>query len=244
MKRNPYGTGLIFDAVKPMQDIIDQVEIKRNNPNDPSAKHYAGADFYQSTYITAINRLGQSDMLTIDQAAAHLSVTVQEYQQMAERGAALLIEIEGKKAVPAWQFGKDGKIDGLKLDIAREFSLEGHSYFKFRDYIEFMTAETANISSTIPQQKLRDIFQQAGLKDYKCSLSVDATMNQLADQRDANSGFFDILIKHLDAAVTSGGWDPSGGLSRPFRDKYRIPGLTIDEAYEESFKRNQQNPKP
>jgi hypothetical protein len=71
---------------------------------------------------------------------------------------------------------------------------------------------------------------------FDCNLSVKSTMNQLADMAYKNtlfgSGtepFAKLLFTHLNSAVTHGGWDSSGGLSRPFRDKYKLPGLTIDE---------------
>ncbi len=227
--KSPYAGGPIFDAVDTLKDIIIRIEAKRNDPNDKMAKLYAGPEVYERMYKAAEKRLSQGDMLTVAEASKRLSITVKEYEALAAKGEALLINLGGKKFVPEWQFGADGKIDDLKLDIAREFVLEGRSSFKFMDFIEFMTAKTANISSLLPKKKLGDIIKKAGLEEFKCSLSVEATMNQLADQRHANPAFRDKLFKELDEAVTHGGWDPSGGLSRPFRDKYKIPGMTIDE---------------
>ncbi len=54
-------------------------------------------------------------------------------------------------------------------------------------------------------------------------------MNQLADHRHKMPQAFERLTGILDRALTHGGWDPAGGLSRSFRDKYGVPGQTIDE---------------
>ncbi len=239
MKKTPYDPGLIFPAVTPLQEVIAEAAARQNNSSDPMApaEAKAKAEVYKGLYDDALQRLSGPDMLTIDQAAALLSITVAEYQKKAEQGEVLLIQMEGKKVVPAWIFDKQGRIDELKLDIAREFALEGTDYFKFLDYFRFMTVEKADIVPFLPPQTLRDIYESAGLTGVKCKLGVKGTMNWLADRRDQNEAFFDLLIRHLDAALIHGGWDAAGGLSRPFRDKYKISGETMDERYAAAMKK-------
>lgn len=238
----PYDGTAIFKPVRPLAQVMAAAEAKRNDKNDPLAKSYADGNFYQKIYDEAVTRLSRSDLLSLEQAAQKLDITPVEYRKLADKGETLLIGIEGKNYVPAFIFTEDGRIDPLKIDIAREFVLQGHGYFKFLDYLKFMTETTADISSTLPPQRLTNIFDQAGLAEYRCNIAVNATMNQLADGRHSNPEFMDILTVRLDAEVTWGGWDPSGGLSRPFRDKYNIPGLTIDESRQEHMAENE--PKP
>lgn len=224
------GSQWVFKPVLPLEDILKSAQARRANIADPMAKHYAGDDVYKRIYSDALKRLSKSDMLTLDQAASRLSIAPDAYVRKAEEGAAILIRMGDKAFVPAWSLRADGTIDGLKVDIAREFEKEGQSYFKFLDFFKFMTEDSASINAALPKDKLKNMFRRAGLQEYKCSATIAATMNQLVDQRDKKPAFWDILIQHLDSAVTHGGWDPSGGLSRYFRDKYGIPGLTIDEA--------------
>lgn len=244
MKQPHSESGRIFGPAQPLSRVVAQAEERRKNQSDPMAKHYVGAEFYQEKYAAAKARLTEPDMLSVNDAAAKLFVSPEEFIEMANRGAALLIEVEGVKAAPAWQFGKDGRIDDLKLDIAREFALEGASYFRFMDYIAFMTSKNVDISATLPAGKLRDMFKKAGLQNYSCSLAVQASPDQLADERFANRDFFALLVSHLDAAITRGGWDPSGGLSRAFRDKYGLPGLTLEEDRAEAIKKTRKPEKP
>jgi len=219
----------IFGPVEPLVEKIARVQKQRNDSTEPLAEFLAGADTYEMLYNEAIQRLNSPDMLSVEAASGRLGISIADYLKEAQAGRALLIEIEGLQVVPECIFGKDGNIDQLKLDIAREFSIAGRSYFKFLDFISFMTDETADVAAALPQKSLNEIFRQAGIEEFKCSLSVEATMNQLADGRGTKPAFFALLIRKLDAALTSGGHDPSGGISRPFRDKYSIPGLTIDE---------------
>ncbi|MFN7114614.1 MAG: hypothetical protein ACK4PK_09700 [Alphaproteobacteria bacterium] len=225
-KQNPYDSSRIFKPVRALDDLIAGLPTYTGI----EARVMAGPDVYRRIYAEAETFLQNSPMRSVDEAAQKQGVTKEEYMQMVDRGEALLIEIEGKQYVPACSFGADGKIDPLKIDIAREFALEGRQYFKFMDYMEFMHKHKADIADlALSTQQMSALFNQAGLAGYRCSLTVEATMNQLADHRHKMPQAFERLIDHLDRALTSGGWDPSGGLSRPFRDKYGIEGQTIDE---------------
>ena len=96
--------------------------------------------------------------------------------------------------------------------------------------MKFMNEQKTDITALVlSQQQLSSMFNQAGLAGYRCSISVQASMNQLADHRHKIPEAFAQLTRELDSALTHGGWDPAGGLSRPFRDKYGIPGQPIHE---------------
>jgi len=225
----PYDGTMIFKPVTPLATLLKQVEAKRQDKTDKLAKLYAGDDTYKRLYAEGLKRLGEPDLISLDDAAAKLNITPAAYIAKAEAGEVLLIQMEGLQVVPACMFGKDGKVDQLKVDIAREFVLEGHDYFKFVDYLKFMRDEKADIAATVPAQTLRQIFKAAGVDGYESSITVKASMNQLIDGMDAQPAFRATLLRHLDAALISGGWDPSGGISRDFRNKYNLPGLTIAE---------------
>lgn len=222
--KTSYDGTRIFKPVPSLEKKIESLQAIKETWIDTKP------ETYHRIYAAAEAFLQASDMLTPEAAARRQGVSKAEFIAMADRGEALLIELEGKQYVPACSFGADGKIDPLKVDIAREFVLEGMSYFKFMDYIRFMTQETADVTDILLNgRQLQQIFNRAGLGDFHCGLTALASMNQLADGRHAHPAMYDLLVKRLNDAVTHGGWDPSGGLSRPFRDKYGIPGQTIHE---------------
>lgn len=240
--KTPYDGTRIFKPVRPVEDLIAGLPKYKG----VEARVMAGPEVYRRLYAEAEAFLQNQPTFSLDEAAQKQGVSKDEYIKMADRGEALLIEIEGKQYVPACSFGKDGKIDPLKIDIAREFVLEGRSYFKFMDYMTFMNTQKMDIADLVlsPQQ-LSGLFNQAGLAGYRCTISVEATMNQLADHRHTLPQAFDRLSRALDRALTHGGMgDADGGLSRPFRDKYAIAGLTIDEERTRAtdMARNKQKP--
>lgn len=149
----PYDGTMIFKPVAPLATVLKQVEAKRQDKNDKLAKLYAGEDTYTRLYAEGMKRLKQPDLLSLDDAAARLNMTPAAYITQAEAGQVLLIQIEGLQVVPACMFDKNGKVDPLKVDIAREFVLEGHDYFKFLDYLKFMHGEKANIAATVPEKR-------------------------------------------------------------------------------------------
>jgi hypothetical protein len=63
-----------------------------------------------------------------------------------------------KTFVPVWTITDKGEINPIKLDIAREFVLEGQGYFKFLDYIQFMTAEKVDIGGFVAPETLSMMF--------------------------------------------------------------------------------------
>lgn len=225
--KNPYDGTRIFKTARPLDDLIAALP----KYTGIEARVMAGPDTYRRLYADAEAFLQTQPTLSVDEAAKKQGVSAQEFIAMADRGEALLIEFNGKQYVPACSFGADGKVDALKVDIAREFVLEGHQhYFKFMDYMKFMNEQKTDITALVlSQQQLSSMFNQAGLAGYRCSISVQASMNQLADHRHKIPEAFAQLTRELDSALTHGGWDPAGGLSRPFRDKYGIPGQTIHE---------------
>ncbi len=225
--KNPYDGTRIFKTARPLDDLIAALP----KYTGIEARVMAGPDTYRRLYADAEAFLQTQPTLSVEEAAKKQGVSAQEFIAMADRGEALLIEFNGKQYVPACSFGADGKVDALKVDIAREFVLEGHQhYFKFMDYMKFMNEQKTDITALVlSQQQLSSMFNQAGLAGYRCSISVQASMNQLADHRHKIPEAFAQLTRELDSALTHGGWDPAGGLSRSFRDKYGIPGQTIHE---------------
>lgn len=232
----PYDGTAIFKPVVQMKTLMAQFDAARKNTANKLHEFYAGPEVAEKIYKDALKRLSAADMISPAEAARRMNIAPQDYIELVKKGEALLIQMGRKGFVPAWTISDDSTINPLKLDIAREFVLEGQGYFKFIDYIRFMTAEKADIGKFVSQETLSMIFYTAGVQKFDCTLSVKATMSQLADMAHKNklfgsesAPFAKLLLQHLDAAVTHGGWDPSGGLSRPFRDKYNIPGLTIHE---------------
>lgn len=226
-EKTPYDGTRIFKAARPLDEVIASLPTYKG----AEARVMAGPDTYRRLYAEAEAFLQSQPTLSVKEAAQKQGVSESAFIALADKGEALLIEFNGKQYVPACSFGADGKIDALKVDIAREFVLEGHQhYFKFMDYMKFMHEQQTDIVDlTMNEKQLSALFNQAGLAGYRCSISVMASMNQLADHRHKIPAAFDRLMQHLDSAVTHGGWDPMGGLSRPFRDKYGIPGQTIHE---------------
>lgn len=233
-KRNPspYDGTRIFKPAEPIDDLVARSEKRLQAMSARERSVMAGADVYRRIYTEAETFMAGQETLSVADAARKQGVSRTAFVGMADRGEAVLIELEGKQYVPACTFGADGKIDPLKVDIAREFELEGqHVFFKYTAFMKFMNEQRTEIADLLlDDKKLTTLFNKAGVADFKCEISVQATMNQLADRRTENPQMYDRLIAALDSALTHGGWDPTGGLSRTFRDKYNIPGLTIDES--------------
>ncbi len=231
-KPTPYDGTRIFKQAEPIDDLVARTEKRLQAMPERERRIMAGADVYRRIYAETETFLQGQETLSVAQAARKQGVTSSEFTAMADRGDAVLIELEGKQYVPACTFGADGKIDPLKIDIAREFVLEGqHVFFKYVAFMKFMNDERIEIADLLlDDKKLSTLFNKAGVGDFKCQISVQATMNQMADRRAENPQMHDRFIAALDSALTHGGWDPAGGLSRTFRDKYNIPGQTIDES--------------
>mgnify|MGYP007088351915 CR=1 FL=1 len=228
----PYDGTRIFKPAEPIDDLVARTEKRLQAMSARERSVMAGADVYRRIYAEAETFMAGQETLSLAEAARKQGVSKAEFTSMADRGEAVLIELEGKQYVPACTFGADGKVDPLKVDIAREFVLEGqHVFFKYVAFMKFMNEERTEISDLLlDDKKLTTLFNKAGVADFKCQISVQASMNQLADRRSENPQMYGRLIAALDSALTHGGWDPSGGLSRTFRDKYNIPGQTIDES--------------
>lgn len=231
----------IFAPVEPLADLLARIEKKREGMSEKEKKVYAGPDTYIHMYAAIKNRLKEKDVVTVAAIARRMGIKGQDFKDLADRGQAILIEIEGEMFAPLCQLNSKGKIDDLKLDIAREFAVSCWDYFKFESYLNFMEKELTRLEPDVPPKKLKALFKSAGVGDYKCTLTVEANMNQLADGRRRNPSFFPALINHLKAALTWGGWEPRGGLTRRFMDKYNIPGLTIEEEHERAICQSQQN---
>lgn len=229
---SPYDGTRIFKPAEPVDDLVARTEKRLQGMSARERSVMAGADVYRRIYAEAETFMEAQETLSVADAARKQGISKTEFVAMADRGDAVLIELEGKQYVPACTFGADGKVDALKVDIAREFELEGqHVFFKYVAFMKFMNEARIEIADLLlDDKKLTTLFNKAGVADFKCEISVQASMNQLADRRAENPQMYDRLISALDSALTHGGWDPSGGLSRTFRDKYNIPGLTIDES--------------
>lgn len=234
---------MIFETVRPLEDVVAAADKARNDPNNKLAAVTAEGRIYRDIYAETIKMLQKADMISVEEAADILSITPNAYRARAAKGKALLISIEGHEFVPAWSLNFK-RVDPLVLDMAREFVREGQSFFKFNDMIDFMENSRADISRILPKQSVKDFFNIVGLSKYRCSVSVLATMAQLTSDRAIHPEFAPILFERLDKALTHGGWDAMGGMSRAFRDKYKIPGLTLEEAYQKANRPPGSNPSP
>lgn len=236
-KASPPKENWIFPPARPLAAVMEETACARANPDDPIAQHRAEPQWYANLYRDVIRQLRQrKDLFKLPQAASRQGIAADDYLRQAAAGEVIVFKIETAAFIPKWQFGPGGAIDPLVLDIAREFSTPDVDHFRFQTFLRFMTETRADITPSVPKKALRDFFRKAGLSHDQTTIEIQATMLQLVQQRRQHPEFWDVLVRHLDGAVTYGGWDPRGGLSRPFRDKYDIPGLTIEEAWAKADK--------
>lgn len=222
----PYDGTRIFKPAEPIDDLVARTEKRLQAMSARERSVMAGADVYRRIYAEAETFMAGQETLSLAAAARKQGVSKSEFTAMADRGEAVLIELEGKQYVPACTFGADGKVDAFKVDIAREFALEGqHVFFKYVAFMKFMNENRIEIADLLlDDKKLTTLFNKAGVADFKCQISVQATMNQLSDRRGDNPQMYDRLIGALDSALTHGGWDPSGGLSARSVTSIKYPG--------------------
>jgi hypothetical protein len=178
---------------------------------------------YERINQTAIQRLSQPDFIGPDEAARKLSTSVDAFMMLVEKGEVLLIEMDGVQAVPLWQFNGEGQISALVLDIAKEFVRAEQHVFSFMPFIHFMAEHTVDISSALPKEKLTAAFQAAGVSQFSCGLSVQATVNQLVGMAD-RAEMRSILCKELARTVNKAFFgERPDELSEYFREKYVKP---------------------
>lgn len=219
----------VFPAAMPLADLlrekqVDYDEICRAEPH--LAKHYISPQaYYPRLYKEAQDRLACDDILTLQEAAGKMRIRPEALQRKAARGAVVLIDIEGAQFVPAWSLDSRGRPKKLALAIAREFE-EGaqHGFFKFMDYIKFMSSETLKLSvKEISPRSMREAFRAAGVKQGQVHMEVHVPMHEVADRALANRPLLMGLVNKLGAAVTrvAGMGGPNeGGLSPEFLQEF------------------------
>jgi hypothetical protein len=234
----------IFQPAQSLMAASRKGMARNADKNNPFAGLHATAGFFKPIYSKAQKRLLEPDLLPIDEAAEKTGVAPETYREMADNGEAVLIVLEGYEVVPACMFDRNGRQDALMLDLAREFANaeHGHSHFRFIDFVDFM-AQTVEIPVPVSAKNLTAIFAKTGLSGYPHAASASATltMRQLADEREAHPGFLEKLAKCAHNFLTRTGQDgSSGGLSRPFLDKYKLPWKTHDEQMQDDYRAQQE----
>ncbi|MFN3826577.1 MAG: hypothetical protein ACK4NR_03015 [Micavibrio sp.] len=220
-------TGRIFPAAEPWAEKEAAVVARKQaalDTGDLLAHRYAGVEVYRRYYDEALARLDQLDMLSLEQAAARMKTTPDALCRKADRGQSLLIEIEGRQAVPDWTLDARGRVKPFHLAIAREFAEGGqHGFFKFMSYLAFMGEQTLEFRAELPKKSLKDVFRAVGIKQGSCQVLVRTPMFEAADRALKNSVIMGEFINKMGAAVTriGGMGNPNeGGLSEAFLNRY------------------------
>lgn len=225
----PQGDAMtaIFTAVESFQDLEARIKAREEEAalrQDPLAGHYAKTGMYRKIYDLALQRLGQLDMLSLAQASARAGLSPEALRRKAERGQVVMIDMEGVKALPDWQFDGRGRIKPFHLAIAREFSqCESHDYFKFMTYLDFMGHQTLEFTADLPRSSLQDVFRAVGVTQGSCRVLVRTPMFEAADRARRNPALMAAFIDRMGAAITriGGMGNPNeGGFSDDFLHKY------------------------
>ena len=187
---------------------------------------YAGPEVYRDYYDRALKRLDQIDILPLESAAELMALTPDAYVRKADRGQAILIEIEGQSFVPRFTLDtryKNARIKPFHLAIAQEFA-EGHvpGFFKFMSYLQFMN-EKMEISAALPERRLPEIFKVAGVSKGDARVILNVPMTEIADRAVKNPQLMASFINKLGPAVSEHGGHNSPspyGLSDEFLSRY------------------------
>lgn len=229
-------TKRIFPAVKPWAELEAEVIAKKEAAlakGDPMAKHYAGPEVYRRYYDHAIERLNKIDVLSLDAAADLMGLTPDAYIRKADRGQAVLIEMEGKSYVPRFTLNtcyKNARIKPFHVAVAKEFSESAdHERFKFISYLKFM-AQALEIGAEVPPRRLPEIFKAAGVSKGKARVIISVPMSEIIDRAQKNPSIMAEFINQMGSALTriGGMGNPNeGGISDEFLARYvsaDIPG--------------------
>ncbi|MBI2233905.1 MAG: hypothetical protein HYU57_02715 [Micavibrio aeruginosavorus] len=232
----------IFTAAQPFADVVAKVNARREaalRDNDPAAALYAGVDVYRREYDTALSRLDQADMLLLDRAAARMGIFPKALLEKADQGRAVLIEIEGRQAVPDWTLDARGRVKPFHLDIAREFAESGQQhYFKFMSYLQFMGEKTLEFRTELPKRSLKDVFRAVGITQGSCAVLVRTPMFEAADRALKNRVIMDAFLNNMGAALTriGGMGNPNeGGVSEGFLARHVPADLPNRERWKREF---------
>ena len=219
----------IFPAVELLADVLRVKQaaydaLLRAEPG--RAEYYASPQsIYPRYYTEALARLSRPDILPLTQVAEKMGLTSKALLRKAERGAVVLIDIEGQQYVPAWTLAARGRAKKLHTAIAREFAQSGKStYFKFMDYLKFMSEESLALRvEELPARSVKDIFRAAGVKQGVCQVQLQVPMYEAVERACGNPPLMAVLAERLAAAVTRtvgmGGPD-EGGLSPEFLQEF------------------------
>lgn len=222
-------TKRVFAAVQPWAECEAAIIARKQKAlatGDVMAKHYAGPEVYRSYYDRAIERLEKHDLLTLEAAADLMGLAPEAYVRKADRGQAVLIEIEGRSFVPRFTLDtryKNARIMPFHLAVAKEFSESAdHERFKFVSYLKFMDRKL-DISTPLPARRLPEIFKAAGVSKGSASVTLHVPMVEIVDRARKNPHIMAEFINQLGAALTriGGMGNPNeGGLSDEFLARY------------------------
>ncbi|MCM2344956.1 MAG: hypothetical protein NDJ24_10400 [Alphaproteobacteria bacterium] len=219
---------VIFAVAEPFSAVETQVLARYDalvKEGNPMAERYAKVPRYREFYDQALLRLQQLDMLSLEQAALRTHLTPDSLLRKINRGQAVMIEVEGVRSLPDWQFDSRGRVKPLHLAIAREFARDGHthSYFKFMAYLEFMGDKTLEFTTDLPKRSMKDVFRAVGITQGICQVKVRTPMFEAVDRALKSRVILAELINQMGAALTrigGMGGPNEGGLSDEFLDKY------------------------
>ncbi len=219
----------IFEPVKPLVVLEAEIAARQQEAlakGDPMARFYAGPEIYQRLYGDALERLQKIDVLPLEWAADLMGLTPEAYIRKADRGQAVLIEIEGRSYVPRCTLDtryKNARIKPFHLAVAKEFSESAdHERFKFISYLKFMTREV-EMGAPLPARRLPELFKAAGVSRGGARVILSIPMTEIVDRAVKNPRIMAGLVEHMGAALTriGGMGNPNeGGLSDDFLARY------------------------
>lgn len=216
-------TNRIFKAVEPFAALEARVLADLAALDERTARLRAKPEVYRSLYDDALKNLQQHDMLSLDKAAERMRLTPAALLRKADRGQAVLIEIEGQRFVPDWTLDRAGRVKSFHLAIAREFAESGQNeFFKFMSYMKFMS-KNMEMGGPVQARRLPEIFRAAGVKCGQARVILSIPMAEIMDRAPKNNKIMAGLIAELGSALTriGGMGNPNeGGISEAFLARY------------------------
>ena len=213
----------IFEPVKPFT--VLEAEVIARNEREKNMR-YAGPEVYRGIYDRALARLEKIDVLPLESAADLMGLTPDAYIRKADRGQAVLIEIEGRSYVPRCTLNtryKNARVKPFHVAVAKEFSESAdHERFKFMSYLKFME-QSLEMGAPLPERRLPEIFKAAGVSKGNARVILSVPMVEIIDRAQKNNTIMTALVTHMGAALTriGGMGNPNeGGLSDEFLAKY------------------------
>ncbi len=220
----------IFPVIKPLAEVqAEAVAYKQQGiaTGDPVAAAYVGPEYFAALYSDALKALkGNADIISLAEAAELMALTPAAYIRKADRGQAVLLEIEGHAFVPRWTFhthAQGARVKPFHMAVAKEFATNNanRSSFDFSPYLKFM-AQKIEMGGPAPQQQLAEIYRAAGVFRGDARIILSVPMAEVMDRALKNPRFMAQFIHQLGQALSYS--EPStprmGGISEAFLEKY------------------------